>query len=107
MIEVKISDNHDPVECYTISEAARACNRSRHQFKKLIGRGIMPDANYRLPADHIDPSSPFNSGIRLYTGFLVSKLKPIFTNIKQGRRITAEQKKAFADAFLEERTKYE
>jgi hypothetical protein len=107
------------------------CNRSTDAFKKLIARGILPDANFRTPKVTIGKGERVGDkidGYRLYSKeFLAPKLVKFFTDkrmviipstkkkkatrkyiykVSRGKLITLDQKAELLQMFQEERNHF-
>lgn len=96
------------VDFYTLAELAHVCGLAPGSFRKYIQKGIIPDANFRKPGrEYFNKSLNAKvtvAGARLYTvGSLAPKLKAVFSQVKQGRSMTVEQKQLIIKAFQEER----
>tara|TARA_Y100000034_G_scaffold29728_1_gene36173 strand:+ start:49882 stop:50223 length:342 start_codon:yes stop_codon:yes gene_type:complete len=100
-------NREEPVEFLTLKELATECGRSREGLKKMIKRGILPEANFRTPSRVISRGENEGErmlGYRLYSSeVLVPRLANFIKNeIKQGVRITSEQKCELLMMFNEE-----
>lgn len=105
---LKISRNKPAIEFLSLGELAEICGKSKEALKKLILRGILPDANYRSPKIKAKDGSDIE-GYRLYSkDILVPKLSEyIKKNIHRGKLITIEQRSELIILFEEEREYFE
>jgi len=101
---LKIARERPPIEFLSLGELAELCGKSKEALKKLIIRGILPDANYRTPKVKSRDGSMIE-GYRLYSkNVLAPKLsKYIRENIHRGKLVTIEQRSALIILFEEER----
>ena len=101
---LKITNNKPAIEFLSLGELAEICGKSKEALKKLILRGILPDANYRTPKI-ASKNGAMIEGYRLYSkDILVPKLSAyIRANIHRGKLITIEQRSTLINLFEEER----
>jgi hypothetical protein len=98
---------------YTIGELAKELKyldpktgehlpRTTIGIRKLEDRKVLQPANFRLP-NRTTSTGEVRLGDRIYTDFLVQKLKPIFlTEIKQGAKVSEKTIDKIRAAFEEE-----
>ena len=113
MYKLKISGKEEKprVEFLTIGELSELCGRTTYALRKLVQKGILPDANFRLP----EGTNKYNiavgkepGGIRLYSKeILVPRIVKVFKGIKRGKAITIDQKKELLQAFMYEKFYFE
>lgn len=131
LLRISTDINKDPIEFLTLGEIAKLCDRSTEAFKKLIARGILPDANYRTPRVTIgrgEREGTKVAGYRLYSKeFLAPKLVKFFTDrkliiipatknkratrkyvykVSRGKLITIDQRAELLQMFQEERNHF-
>lgn len=101
---LKITKEKPPIEFLSLGELAEICGKSKEALKKLIFRGILPDANFRTPRIK-SKTGDMIEGYRLYSkDILVPKLSEyIKKNIHRGKLITIEQRSELINLFEEER----
>lgn len=106
--KLKITKDKPAIEFISLGELADMCDKSKDAFKKLIMRGVLPDANFRTPKT-FDKNGNEVEGHRLYSkDVLVPKLVPyIRKNITQGKLVNIQQKSELITLFEEEREYFE
>lgn len=88
------------VEVVTISGLAELSERSQKTIRKMMERGILPEANIRTP------ETPKQEGSRLYTYNMAIDVAKIIKNFAQGVKVTENQKQAIRDLFMHEKIEY-
>lgn len=86
----------------SIGELAKACGRSVATMRKFEERGILPISNYRMPSKVVN--NVIRKGERIYTIKLAEELKQIFSEIKQGVKVSDSQQLKINQAFARERS---
>lgn len=96
------------VTFYTIAEVAKASSKSTHALRKLMERGLLPEANFRSQGIQIHTGARAGEqimGARLYSEAIFGDLVRWLKSIKQGRKITPEMEGVIRALFASERTK--
>lgn len=99
---MKVKYGDQIVEVLTIGALAKEINRTPAYLRKMIERGLLPEANLRTAGGQ-SKSGEQVEGNRLYSRELVTELKTVFQNVKQGREMSIEQKQAIFQAFENEK----
>lgn len=106
-LKLSESEKEEPIEFVSMGELANICGRSKHTIKKLIERGIMPDANFRTPKALIkrgEKKGEYILGYRLYSKhFLAPKIAKFMEGVSRGKQVTPEQKSELVSIFQSER----
>jgi len=90
---LRLSKGGELIEFLTLGELAKECKKSKAALKSLIRRDILPGSNFVN-----------SSGNRLYSReFLAPKIKHFMSSIKQGKKITLEQRSEIMTIFQDEK----
>lgn len=96
------------VKFYTIAEVAKAAGKTGAALRKLMERGLLPEANYRSSSVEIktgERSGEKMKGSRLYSEAIYPELVEWLKSVKQGSKISPEMELSIRRLFESERSK--
>ena len=96
------------VTFYTISEVAKASGKEGCTIRKLIERGLLPEANFRSTKTVIRVGNRAGEsipGVRLYSEAIYEDLTRWLRSVRKGSKITPEMSLEVTRLFKSEREK--
>lgn len=94
------------VTFYTISEVAKAAGKTPAAIRKLIERGILPEANFRSKSNVERDGVPV-PGTRLYSAAIYDDLIAWLKSVKRGSKINDDMLHTVVLLFDQERSRIE
>lgn len=82
----------------TLGELATMVGKDKSTMFKHIERGILPEANFRMPEVELS-NGEMRKGARIYTFDLCIKVKEVYSDITQGKKVTEKQKAELIKIF--------
>jgi hypothetical protein len=92
------------VKFYFISEVAKASCKTGGALRKLLARGLMPEANYRAKSVVSRDGVPV-PGARLYSEAIYPELVAWLKSVRKGSKITDKMQLHITLLFKSERQK--
>lgn len=93
-----VSINKKTYNCYTLTELASLCGKSRSALEAMERKGVLPRANLKLPYKNNFDNAP----IRLYTEDLANEIVPIISKFRAFVKVTDYEKQQISNAFFKE-----
>ena len=100
---LRLSTDGEPIEFFSLLDIARKSGRSKSSLIKLTARGVLPPPNFKLPDRQY--ANITIKGEALYSSeFLVPHIIKFLEKIKQGKKVSDEDRVNIMQKFSEERS---